>query len=232
MKKKSLLSELSAKIALLTLAISGAFMTGCYKDDGLDANSPGGNSNPLTPVYVISGVVTDAETGENIQGNVTYTDGTSQTLSFDGSYSIKIAEFNEETKTVSLSFKANDETYNGGKAIVRTVVLNKIENGNAVYPVDVIMKKNVSMYPRPYNLTFIYKNAVTGEEIASDISDQMGMTIKSADGTAVTNYNGLASGNYTIRTQAIEKAFKSSVTLLSLPYVESETKDDYINKIV
>ena len=132
MKKKSLLSEFSAKIALLTLAISGAFMTGCYKDDGLDANSPGGNSNPLTPVYVISGVVTDAETGENIQGNVTYTDGTSQTLSFDGSYSIKIAEFNEETKTVSLSFKANDETYNGGKAIVRTVVLNKIENGNAV----------------------------------------------------------------------------------------------------
>lgn len=53
----------------------------------------------------------------------------------------------KKLKPLQPVLQANDETYNGGKAIVRTVVLNKIENGNAVYPVDVIMKKNVSMYP-------------------------------------------------------------------------------------
>ena len=66
MKKKSLFSGFNAKLALTVVALSGALLTGCYQDEGLDANSPGGNSNPLTPVYVISGVVTDAETGENI----------------------------------------------------------------------------------------------------------------------------------------------------------------------
>ena len=232
MKKKSLLSGLSAKIALLTLAISGALMTGCYKDDGLDTNSPGGNGNPLEKaVYTITGAVTDAETGKNIQGNVTYIDGTSQTVAFDGSYSIKIAEFSKEEspKKIDLTFQANDKAYNGGEPIKRTVTLEWVEKGNAVvYPLNVAMKKSAAaMKARPYNLTFTYKNAATGEEI-TDIIDK---TVSAADGTVITDFQKLAAGDYTIRTQAIEKKFKSSITLLSLPYVESEEGED-INKIV
>ena len=40
MKKKSFFNGINAKMALAIVALSGALLTGCYKDDGLDMDAP------------------------------------------------------------------------------------------------------------------------------------------------------------------------------------------------
>ena len=62
MKKKSLFSGFNAKLALTVVALSGALLTGCYKDEGLDVNGPAGEVTLPAPVYTIDGTVVDAET--------------------------------------------------------------------------------------------------------------------------------------------------------------------------
>lgn len=217
MKKKNFLSGIGAKLALLTLAISGALMTGCYKDDGLDVTTPGGGGSQVLEdaVYTITGTVTDIETGQDIAGTLTYT-GESTPVSFNGSYTVKIAKFAEAQKTISLSFTANDAAYNNGNPINRTVVLDKVEDGQAVvYPLSVAMKKHVTMKQRLYNVTYIFKNAVTGEQITDMPADP---TV-----TPAPAENGLYEAkDYTITTAAVADKYKSSITILSLPYVESE----------
>ena len=50
MKKKSLFSGFNAKLALTVVALSGALLTGCYKDEGLDVNGPAGEVTLPAPV--------------------------------------------------------------------------------------------------------------------------------------------------------------------------------------
>ena len=54
MKKKSLFSGFNAKLALTVVALSGALLTGCYKDEGLDVNGPAGEVTLPAPVYTIA----------------------------------------------------------------------------------------------------------------------------------------------------------------------------------
>lgn len=68
MKKKIFLSGINAKTALAIVALSGALLTGCYKDDGLDVNDPAGSVTLPAATYTIAGTVIDAETGQPIDG--------------------------------------------------------------------------------------------------------------------------------------------------------------------
>ena len=65
-------------MALTVVALSGALLTGCYKDEGLDVNGPAGEVTLPAPVYTIAGTVVDAETlapiaSANVAGGVTAT---------------------------------------------------------------------------------------------------------------------------------------------------------------
>ena len=139
MKKKSFLGVVSARIALLTLALSGALMTGCYKEDGLDASKPGETVTLPDAAYTISGSVTDIETGDGVNLTAVETNVGTATILGDGSYAVKISKFTESEKVVNLIFKAE-----GYKDAKRTVSVAKIEDGQTVvYPLSVVMKKDI-----------------------------------------------------------------------------------------
>ncbi|MCS2958596.1 hypothetical protein NXX53_19370 [Bacteroides salyersiae] len=97
---------MSARIALLTLALSGALMTGCYKEDGLDASKPGETVTLPDAAYTISGSVTDIETGDGVNLTAVETNVGTATILGDGSYAVKISKFTESEKVVNLIFKA------------------------------------------------------------------------------------------------------------------------------
>ena len=75
MKKKSFFSGFNAKMALAIVALSGALLTGCYKDDGLDVNGPAGEVILPNATYTITGSVVNPN-GELIaNGDATMTIG-------------------------------------------------------------------------------------------------------------------------------------------------------------
>ena len=164
MKKKSFLGVVSARIALLTLALSGALMTGCYKEDGLDASKPGETVTLPDAAYTISGSVTDIETGDGVNLTAVETNVGTATILGDGSYAVKISKFTESEKVVNLIFKAE-----GYKDAKRTVSVAKIEDGQTVvYPLSVVMKKDIpakEYVDVVYDLTFAVKDAQTGAVI-------------------------------------------------------------------
>ena len=89
MKKRNFLSGISAKMALTIVALSGALLTGCYKDDGLDVNAPVDSIIIPAATYTISGIVVDAETFAPING-ATITGGISATT-VDGSFAVNVS---------------------------------------------------------------------------------------------------------------------------------------------
>ena len=101
MKKKSFFNGYNAKLALAVVALSGALLTGCYKDDGLDVNGPAGEVILPDPVYTISGNVLDAETLEPIATASVSGDATA-TVS-NGGFSVEV----KDAKSYSLKVKAN-----------------------------------------------------------------------------------------------------------------------------
>ena len=222
MKKKSFLSVVHAKMALLTLALSGVLIAGCYKEDGLDASKPGETVILPDAAYTISGSVTDIETGDAVNLTAVETNVGTATILSDGSYAVKISKFTESEKVVNLVFKAD-----GYKEAKRTVYVAKIEDGQTVvYPLSVVMKKDIpekEYVDVVYGLTFVVKNAETGEVI-NDIVPEVAPSAN-ADGK-------YAAGEYLVRTVANDKYY-SSATVVSLPVMQVEKgEDNVVNKIV
>lgn len=216
MKKKSFLGGISAKIALLVLAVSGALLTGCYKDDGLDASNPGGGTTVLDDaVYTITGSITDINTGAAIPNPVVTCDGQSVGV-VAGTYSVKIAKFTSATKDVTLTFKATG--YNEDQTITRVVTLNKVEDGQAVvYPLPIAMKLNavapVGKYPVKYNLNFVVKDSKTGSPVAG--ITPIPSLLNPVDGGK----------SLTVTTAEVPNKYYESVTAVTLPEIFSETEN-------
>ena len=219
MKKKSFLSGISAKIALLVLAVSGALLTGCYKDDGLDASAPGGGTTVLDDaVYTITGSVTDITTGANIPNAEVTCEGQSVPVT-EGVYSVKIAKFTSETKVVTLTFAATG--YNDGKKITRTVTLNKVEDGQAVvYPLSVAMRlSEQKTYPVEYKVNFVVKDSKTGAAVTT-------LTTTPADGFVTKG------GEAVKVTTPDTEEYNSSVTVVTLPEIYSDKEGEQKSTIV
>ena len=217
MKKKSFLGVVSARIALLTLALSGALMTGCYKEDGLDASKPGETVTLPDAAYTISGSVTDIETGDGVNLTAVETNVGTATILGDGSYAVKISKFTESEKVVNLIFKAE-----GYKDAKRTVSVAKIEDGQTVvYPLSVVMKKDIpakEYVDVVYDLTFAVKDAQTGAVIE-------GIT---PEVTPAANSEGkYAAGEYLVKTAANDKYY-SSATVVSLPAMQVEKGENNV----
>lgn len=201
MKKKSFLNGMNAKLALLVMALSGVLLTGCYKDDGLDASAPGGGTIVADAVYTITGSVIDEATGEPMEG-YTVVPSKGEYKAVKGSYSVVVGKFTTPTETVELTFTKGDYI-----TVKRTVILTKVEDGNsAVYPLSVYMKKAQQVETETtYNLKFVVKDSKTGAEAA-------GVTIPDA-------MTGKEGGKpFTVSTTATDKYY-GSLTVIDLPVV-------------
>ena len=180
MKKKSLFSGFNAKLALTVVALSGALLTGCYKDEGLDVNGPAGEVTLPAPVYTIAGTVVDAETlapiaSANVAGGVTATVS-------NGGFTAKVTDPKAYELTVSAA------NYEDTKVTVNVV---KIEAGQtAVYPAF------VAMQPK-YEGT--YKLAVKDTELGN-LTFCTYYTIQTVSVTEVTDVDAvLGCENYIIK---------------------------------
>ena len=124
MKKKSFFRSFNAKTALFAVMVSGALLTGCYKDDGLDVEGPTGETTLPAATYTLNGTVIDGKTGEAIDGaTITVTPSTAFT-----------AKSNSFTATVAPGDVTISVTKDGYKPVSKIVTINAIAAGqSAVY---------------------------------------------------------------------------------------------------
>lgn len=166
MKKKSFLNGINAKMALAIVALSGALFTGCYKDDGLDADSSTGNVTLPNPTYTIVGNVIDAETLQPIvAGNVT--GGATATIT-DGGFSVNVPKEGPYALTVT------SENYVDANV---TVDVKKVAAGqSAVYTTFVAMvHKYTGLYTIEVKATG--ENGQALEDVVVGITNMDGATI-------------------------------------------------------
>ena len=206
MKKKSLFSGFNAKLALTVVALSGALLTGCYKDEGLDVNGPAGEVTLPAPVYTIAGTVVDAETlapiaSANVAGGVTATVS-------NGGFTAKVTDPKAYELTVSAA------NYEDTKVTVNVV---KIEAGQtAVYPAF------VAMQPK-YEGT--YKLAVKDTELGN-LTFGTDYTIQTVSGTEVTDVDAVLGGETYIIKITKEGYVTKYVTAELLKLRSSESGKD------
>lgn len=132
MKKKSFFNVFNAKMALSIVALSGALLTGCYKDDGLDADAPVGEIVLPEATYTLSGNVIAAETGNALEAvTVTVTPGT-QIKNAAGVFAYSVAPG-------TVTIKAAAEGY---APVTRAIEVTKINKGqSATYTQTIVMNK-------------------------------------------------------------------------------------------
>ena len=122
MKKKSLFG-INVKLALMLVAICGMFAS-CYEKEELTTEAP----STVKPVYKITGVVSNASTGEPLSGAKV----NGATTATDGTYAL------DATEGLNVLTVTKDDY----KTVTTSVYVEKIENGKtAVYTV------NAAMYP-------------------------------------------------------------------------------------
>jgi len=150
MKKKSFFG-LNAKLALMLVAICGMFVS-CYEKEELTVEAP----STVAPVYSIEGIITDASTGEAINGaSVAVTGGASTTTGTDGKYQMKATE---GLNVITVS-KGNDYV-----KVQTSIFVKAIANGQtATYPVNVALNpgKNIPDYK---TVEYVIKGTVVAED--------------------------------------------------------------------
>ena len=186
MKKKSFLSGFNAKFVLAAVALSSALLTGCYKDDGLDVNSPSGTVTLPAASYTLTATVVNAE-GELVKDANVTVDGTAVALA-NGSFS-------KAVKPGKVVIKASREGYN---AVEKTVDVLPIPDGQAaVYTEVIVLTKDATPeVAATYDLGVVafaasdLTNALKKEEYTVKVTD--------GTGTEVTSLTGLAAGRYNV----------------------------------
>ena len=121
MKKKNYFSGFNACKAFAILALSGALLTGCYKDDGLDVNGQVGEVVLPAATYTINGSVIDGATGAAIN-NAAITVTPSSALKINGGSFTATVQPGDVTITVT----ATDYT-----TVTKVVTINAIDAGQA-----------------------------------------------------------------------------------------------------
>ena len=186
MKKKSFLSGFNAKFVLAAVALSSALLTGCYKDDGLDVNSPSGTVTLLAASYTLTATVVNAE-GELVKDANVTVDGTAVALA-NGSFS-------KAVKPGKVVIKASREGYN---AVEKTVEVLAIPDGQAaVYTEVIVLTKDATPeVAATYDLGVV---AFAASDLTNALKEEE-YTVKVTDGTGteVTSLTGLAAGRYNV----------------------------------
>lgn len=218
MKKRTFLSKFAAKCLAVALTVSSVLLTGCYRDDGLDVNEPGGGTTVVPDAaYSISGSVTNVEGQPVNLTEVTANPGTSTILA-NGGYVVSLSKSDvpEGGRDVTITFKAE-----GYVDAVRTVHVDRIADGSTiVYPLSVVMQKPAVNYVDVvYDLEVIAKNAETGEKVDVKYTVQ---------GEKEGNY--YKNGTVVITTEAVDGQFYSSVTSVELPKLQVKEGENNVKK--
>ena len=132
MNMKSKFFGLNAKLALAVLAV-GTMFTSCYDSENGDVVKP---YEPADPVYYVAGTITDVETGEPLNAQVTV-NGVAATIT-DGNYSAS-GQVGENTVSVTMA------GYNNDQPVERKVNIEAVAAGQSYTAVvNVALAKNPS----------------------------------------------------------------------------------------
>ena len=207
MKKKISLSGINAKTALAIVALSGALLTGCYKDDGLDVSNPAGTVTLPAPTYTITGTVVDAETKQPISDATVKGAGADITVT-NGSFTIAA-----EAKTYNL--EVVKEGYDNG---IATVEVKPLKAGQAaVYPVTIFLAPKMD---GKYTLKF----AVVDENFAqiedATISLYEG-NLQAAPQAVKDNQISNIAGNQTYLAKVEKEGYITQIVRMELPAIRA-----------
>lgn len=219
MKKKSFLSGFSAKIALVAVALSSALLTGCYKDEGLDTDTPAGSVTLPDATYTLTGTIVDKD-GVMI-ANAT---GTAAGQAFTGAtFSVK-AQPGEQTITAKAE---------GYKEVTKKVQILEVKPGqSAVYNEIIVLTKEEAT---PEYKTYDLKVAVfgaddTNTQLAADKDYSLKVTDETGNEVALT---GLAAGHYNVVvTPTDADKYIATTCSVDLPKVEGEANAAYYLPVV
>ena len=131
---KSIFSGVSAKLALAVLAV-GTMFTSCYDSENGDVTVP---PMPEKPQYIVTGYVTDYETGMPIEG-ATVTVGSKTATTTGGAYTLELTEVTSETP-LAVSIAATDYL-----TVSRSLIVTPITSGVALYTVDAALMKEAAL---------------------------------------------------------------------------------------
>jgi len=165
MKKKSFFNGYNAKLALAVVALSGALLTGCYKDDGLDVNGPAGEITLPEPVYTIAGNVLDAETLKPIAEAAVSGDATATVV--NGGFSVDV----KDPKSYNLTVKAagymdatvavDVKKINAGQSAVYTTLVAMQPKYDGKYTLNVVDSELGALAAADWKVTTLAGEAVS-----------------------------------------------------------------------
>ena len=233
MKKKSFFNGINAKMALAIVALSGALLTGCYKDDGLDMDAPIGETVLPEATYTLNGTVIDASTMQNLKldaaaGDYVKVNNVDVTLT-NGSFTVAVKA---ETNVIAVKVKG----YNEDQEFTRSVNVAPIKPGqSAVYTQTIGLKPNavVTEEVAKYNIKV---QAYGGEAMALLDPSRYEATI-TKEGVAVAGFEDLEYGVYTLNVvdkvaAGAQKTLQDFTTLVSLNKVYVPKGDPNLTVVV
>ena len=185
MKKKNYFSGFSARIAFAIIALTGALLTGCYKDDGLDVNSQVGEVVLPDATYTINGSVIDGKTGAAVTGaTVTVSPSTNFTLT-GNSFTATVQPGN-----VTITVSATDYA-----TVTKVVTINAIEAGQAAVYSQIIPMVSTIVEPVSRIVDF---DVTVDAFLADDNTPFTACTaaLYDATGTTAVSMTGVSSGIY------------------------------------
>lgn len=219
MKKKSFLSGFSAKIALVAVALSSALLTGCYKDEGLDTDTPAGSVTLPEATYTLTGTIVDKD-GVMIAGAT----GTAAGQNFTG------ATFSVKTQPGEQTITAKAEGYN---EVTKKVQILEVKPGqSAVYSeIIVLTKEEVEPVYKTYDLNV----AVFGADDTNTplAAENYSLKVTDESGTEVSALTGLVAGHYNVVVTPTDAAkYVATTCSVDLPKVEGEANAAYYLPVV
>ena len=219
MKKKSFLSGFSAKIALVAVALSSALLTGCYKDEGLDTDTPAGTVTLPEATYTLTGTIVDKD-GVMIAGAT----GTAAGQNFTG------ATFSVKTQPGEQTITAKAEGYN---EVTKKVQILEVKPGqSAVYSeIIVLTKEEVEPVYKTYDLNV----AVFGADDTNTplAAENYSLKVTDESGTEVSALTGLVAGHYNVVVTPTDAAkYVATTCSVDLPKVEGEANAAYYLPVV
>ena len=212
MKKKNYFSGFSARIAFAIIALTGAMLTGCYKDDGLDVNSQIGDIVLPDATYTISGMVVDAETFAPINGAIIT--GGITTTSVYGGFTASVSR--PETYTLFVTAKNYDP-------ITTAVVVEEVNPGqSAVYSTYIAMQPNMT---GTYDLDLIVYNNSGSIIPATGYT----ATVTAVGSSTILSTTGLEGGK-TYLVQIVAEGYVDTYVTLELPAIRFDKQN--VQKVV
>lgn len=196
MKKKTLFSGINARLALAIVALTGVFLTGCYKDDGLDVN--GGLGEIVLPAasYTVNGTIFDAKTGAAITDAKVTVDPSLKTVVTGNSFTSEVSAGEVKITITAENYVTAERTVTidkiaAGQTVVYPQIFPMLSSTNTPDPsfsakVDKLTKEetkettvnesNTTTAPKPYQITYDMKTGSAYDKSVSTIVGEAGFT--------------------------------------------------------